>query len=136
MLIIEESEKKLSQDDFFEFESFFRRELPEEFKRFYLTNNGGYLPENFTGYPFLFNGFISIKYGKAPIEKTYCDLITGFPQLKNLIPFADDSGGNCFLLSLRDEDYGKIYIWLMDEKKLIFVSDSFKEFIDELSQVN
>ncbi|EAB8316832.1 SMI1/KNR4 family protein, partial [Salmonella enterica subsp. enterica serovar Senftenberg] len=28
---------------------------------------------------------------------------------------------------------GKVYIWLMDEKELAFVSESFDEFINELS---
>ncbi|EAN5407971.1 SMI1/KNR4 family protein, partial [Salmonella enterica] len=31
------------------------------------------------------------------------------------------------------KDYGKVYIWLMDEKELAFVSESFDEFINELS---
>ncbi|MFW0767459.1 SMI1/KNR4 family protein [Trabulsiella odontotermitis] len=50
-----------------------------------------------------------------------------------MIPFADNERGNCFLLSLRDIDYGRIYIWLMDEKELGFVSQSFDEFINALS---
>ncbi|EAN5126954.1 SMI1/KNR4 family protein, partial [Salmonella enterica] len=54
-------------------------------------------------------------------------------NLKKMVPFAYDEGGNCFLLSLRDKDYGKVYIWLMDEKELAFVSESFDEFINELS---
>ncbi|MTH48565.1 SMI1/KNR4 family protein [Intestinirhabdus alba] len=132
-LIIEESEKKLNQNEFFEFQKYFSKKNPDEFRDFYLENNGGYLPETSHPSPLLFSGFISIKYGKIPIEKTYQDLIDDFPELKDMVPFAEDEGGNCFLLSLRDKDYGKIYIWLMDEKKLTFVCESFGEFINKLS---
>lgn len=132
-LIIEESEKKLTQDDFFEFEKYFGKKFPDGFRDFYLENNGGYLPESEHPAPLLFSGFIPIKHGKVPIEKTYQDLTDDFIELKDMVPFADDEGGNCFLLSLRDKDYGKIYIWLMDEKELTFVSESFDEFINELS---
>lgn len=110
-----------------------KRPLPAQFKNFYLVNNGGYLPEDNSDNPFLLGGFIAIKYGRVPIEKTYERLINGFPELKEMIPFAYDDGGNCFLLSLKDNDYGKVYIWLMDEKELGFVSQSFDEFINALS---
>ncbi|KDN10139.1 hypothetical protein GAPWKB30_1247 [Gilliamella apicola] len=49
-----------------------------------------------------------------------------------MIPFAYDEGGNCFLLSLKNENYGEIYIWLMDEKELVLVSESFDSFINKL----
>ncbi|EBR8266260.1 SMI1/KNR4 family protein, partial [Salmonella enterica subsp. enterica serovar Durham] len=126
-LMIEESEKKLTHDEFYEFERYFSKKFPDSFRNFYLENNGGYLAESAHPSPLLFSGFISIKYGKVPIEKTYQDLIDDFLELKDMVPFADDEGGNCFLLSLRDKDYGKIYIWLMDEKELAFVSESFDE---------
>ncbi|EJX0404038.1 SMI1/KNR4 family protein [Salmonella enterica] len=131
-LTIEEAEKKLTQDEFVEFEKHFSKKLPDGFKNFYLENNGGYLPETVHPSPLLFSGFISIKYGKVPIEKIYQDLIDDFPELNDMVPFADDEGGNCFLLSLRDKDYGRIYIWLMDEKELVFVSETFDNFIKEL----
>ncbi|MFW0767453.1 SMI1/KNR4 family protein [Trabulsiella odontotermitis] len=132
-LAIEEPEKKLTPDEFFEFQQLVGKTFPDEFRDFYLENNGGYLPESVQPSPLLFSGFIPIKYGRVPIEKTYYDLVDDFPELKNMIPFADDEGGNCFLLSLRDKDYGRIYIWLMDEKELGFVSQSFDEFINALS---
>ncbi|HDT6507750.1 TPA: SMI1/KNR4 family protein [Klebsiella aerogenes] len=130
-LILEEQEKSLTQNDLFEFERIYRRPFPEGFKSFYIDNNGGYLPGN-SNNPFLLGGFIAIKYGNVSAEKTYQGLTDGFSELKEMVPFAYDDGGNCFLLSLKDRDYGKIYIWLMDEKELAFVSESFDEFINEL----
>lgn len=131
--MLEEKEKMLVQNDFSELEEIIKKPLPAQFKNFYLVNNGGYLPEDNSDNPFLLGGFIAIKYGRVPVERTYERLISGFPELKEMIPFAYDDGGNCFLLSLRDKDYGKIYIWLMDEKELTFVSESFDEFINKLS---
>ncbi|WP_265094011.1 SMI1/KNR4 family protein [Cronobacter malonaticus] len=52
--------------------------------------------------------------------------------MKDFVPFADDQGGNCFLISMRKKDYGKVYIWLMDEKELAFVIDSFDALINEI----
>lgn len=133
-LTIEESEKKLTEDEFFEFQKYFGSKFPDEFRSFYLECNGGFLPESTNPSPLLFSGFNSIKYGKVSIEKTYRDLVDDFPELKGKVPFGDDEGGNCFLLSLNDVDYGRIYLWLMDEKELVFVSKSFDSFINELFQ--
>lgn len=80
----------------------------------------------------MLSGFIPFKYGSASIERTYKDLVDDFPALKEFVPFADDQGGNCFLISMRKMDYGKVYIWLMDEKELTFVIDSFDALINEV----
>ncbi|WP_459073578.1 SMI1/KNR4 family protein [Halocola ammonii] len=34
------------------------------------------------------------------------------------IPFGDDSFGNNFTISTREEDYGKVYYWEMDVGEL------------------
>ncbi|EDA9553192.1 SMI1/KNR4 family protein [Salmonella enterica] len=125
--------KKLSSDELNEFNRYFDEKIPFSFIDFYSEFNGGYPPDNGESNLFLLGGFNPIKYGDLPIENIYSDLIDVFSNLKKMVPFAYDEGGNCFLLSLRDKDYGKVYIWLMDEKELAFVSESFDEFINELS---
>lgn len=81
----------------------------------------------------MLGGFNPIKYGDLPIEQLYRDLLGSFAELRNMVPFAYDDGGNCFLLSLKpDDSSGKIFIFLMDEKTLEFVADSFAEFVEEL----
>ncbi|EAX8474650.1 SMI1/KNR4 family protein [Salmonella enterica subsp. enterica serovar Kua] len=133
-LTLEESEKKLTSDELSEFSRYFDGKVPLSFINFYIKFNGGYPPDNDEGNFFLLGGFNSIKYGDLPVERIYSDLVDDFPDLKNMIPFAYDEGGNCFLLSLKDENHGYIYIWLMDEKELVFISESFDIFINKLSR--
>ncbi|WP_105610892.1 SMI1/KNR4 family protein, partial [Cronobacter malonaticus] len=123
--IIVDSEVGLTQEDLVEVEKKFNWKFPKAFKEFYLSHNGGELADEYADNDFLLSGFIPFKYGYAPIETTYKDLIDDFPELKDFVPFADDQGGNCFLISMRKQDYGKVYISLMDEKELAFVIDSF-----------
>ncbi|RYJ38031.1 SMI1_KNR4 domain containing protein [Flavobacterium anhuiense] len=130
-LILEESEQKLTIKEISEFEKLFNCSLPNSFKEFYLLNNGGHYTEENQN-RFILGGFNSIKYGDLPIEKLYTDLIEDFNKLSQMIPFAYDYGGNCFLLSLKKEDYNSIFLWLMDEKELVFVSRSFDLFISDL----
>ncbi|MDH2913772.1 SMI1/KNR4 family protein [Kosakonia cowanii] len=82
-----------------------------------------------------FSAFISIKYGRVLVEENYKDLIEGFPELKGLISFVYDYGGNLFLLSTRHQDFGNTYIWLMDEAELDFVADSFSSFLKGLDDL-
>lgn len=133
-MILEDQEKALVESDLIEFERIFKIPLPEDFKRFYLVNNGGFLPEGSDDNPFLLGGFTAIKYGDLPVEEVYASLINGLPELTGMIPFAYDVYGSCFLLSLREEDYGKVYIYLMDEHELAFVAECFGDFIDELQE--
>ncbi|MFZ4833158.1 SMI1/KNR4 family protein [Rouxiella sp. Mn2063] len=132
-LILEESESNLTPADLKQFEYENNVSLPEDFVTFYLNNNGGYLLESDDSNPFLLGGFLHIKYGRVPAEKHYHDLIEGFPELRGLIPFAYDDGGNLFLISTNLKDYGQVMVWLMDEKELDIVSGSFTSFIEELT---
>ncbi|ALB65086.1 hypothetical protein AFK67_00685 [Cronobacter dublinensis subsp. dublinensis LMG 23823] len=131
-LIIVASEIGLTQEDFVEVEKKFNWKFPRAFKEFYLHHNGGELADEYADNDFLLSGFIPFKYGSAPIERTYKDLVDDFPALKEFVPFADDQGGNCFLISMCKKDYGKVYLWLMDEKELAFVIDSFDMLINEI----
>lgn len=134
-IILEESQKKLSPEELAAFEQQYNVSLPEDFVQFYLNYNGGYLPESDEDNPYLLGGFLPIKYGRVPIEEHYKDLTESFPELKGLIPFAYDDGGNLFLLSSKESDFGKVYIWLMDETELDFVSNSFSSFLNELIEI-
>lgn len=132
-MYLSDSEKNLTSDDMKEFNEFFNNKVPESFQDFYLKNNGGY-PLNYEdGNIFMLGGFTPVKYGKRPIEKVYQDLIDAFDQLRDMLPFAYDYGGNAFLLSLKaDNSFGKIFVFLMDEKEIEFIADSFTEFLEEL----
>lgn len=132
-LILEDSEQALSVQELIEFQDGFGAQLPVAFRQFYLEHNGGDLSDSNGDNDFLLGGFTPIKYGVAPVEVVYRDLVDSLPSLEGLIPFAYDYGGNSYLLSLRNDDYGKIYLYLMDEDELAFVCTSFEEFMAELA---
>ncbi|MGN8274943.1 SMI1/KNR4 family protein [Pseudomonas sp. SMN5] len=132
-LTLEDSENALSVQELNEFQEKFNVELPTAFRNFYLKHNGGNLSESNSENEFLLGGFTPIKYGEAPIEIVYRDLTDDVPSLKAMIPFAYDQGGNPFLLSVKRDDFGSVYLYLMDEEDLAFVCESFEEFLTELT---
>lgn len=134
-LALHNGEEPINNNEFDEFATAIGSTPPEHFKIFYIENNGGVLDDSNTeSNIFLLNSFLSIKYGEATIESTYKQLINGEPDLVKLIPFAYDDCGNLFVISTREKDYGKIYLWLTDEKELDLLSNSFEIFLADIAQ--
>ena len=132
-MYLSDTEQKLTREEMASFNALFDNILPQSFLDFYLENNGGYPLNNEDGNFFLLGGFYPVKYGELSIEQLYSDLMEYFGELRKMVPFAHDEGGNCFLLSLNEgASFGEIYVFLMDEKELVTVADSFDEFIEEL----
>jgi hypothetical protein len=139
------TEKPLIDEDFTTFERLFRREIPLSFKSHYLANNGGFPSEEDVeagnwGLPV--HGFNPIKYGNVTIERVVEDTETIDPKDEQFgswakysyVPFAYDAGGNIVFLSLRDTDYGSVYIYAPDGGNIKKVSPSFEEFRTRLYQ--
>jgi hypothetical protein len=85
------------------------------------------------------HGFNSIKYGTLPIEQLIEDIGTIKPKNDKFgswppysyVPFAYDAGANPIFLSLRDSDYGCVYICALDGSGGIKrVDTSFEAFRD------
>lgn len=135
MLNLEEPESSIDMGDFTQIELLARGKLPSLFKKIYLKNNGGF-PEatevEGDEYVFSINGFNSIKFGRLPIEKLMQEYASQDGNFEGYVPFAYDDGGNSFMLSLKDEDAGVVYLWLQDEKRLERVCSSFDHFISSL----
>lgn len=120
--------------------------FPNDFVRHYLQHNGGY-PEADTykwhnGESTTVNTFYSLKYeGFGKIEDTYENLVLAEKYLPSgLVVFATDDGGNFFCVSVREEDYGKVYYFNNDhydvikpEAALTLLEDAFADFIAHLS---
>jgi hypothetical protein len=135
MLILEETEKKLTHDDFLELTAKIGYVLPDAFVSFYTINNGGYPPDNNDeGNSFLLNGFHPIKYGDPTLEWLYGEMINEYPETVGMLPFAFDGAGNVFLLSVKSDDYDKVYWWGHEDSDLDNMDLSFQEFIDVLSE--
>nr|WP_244947279.1 SMI1/KNR4 family protein [Cronobacter turicensis] len=52
------------------------------------------------------------------------------------MPFAYDNGGNSFFLSLKESDYGRVYLYAQDGDALFEIADSFDDFIRALPALN
>jgi SMI1 / KNR4 family. len=135
MLDLEESESSIDMGDFSQIELLAGGKLPPLFKRIYLKNNGGF-PEatevEGDEYVFSINGFNPIKFGKLPIEKLMQEYTDQDGDLEGYVPFAYDDGGNSFMLSLKKEDDGVVYLWVQGEMRLEKVCSSFDDFINSL----
>ncbi|EGH74623.1 SMI1/KNR4 family protein [Pseudomonas syringae] len=139
MLILENSGANISLKDFYELENLAGGKLPQSFKKFYLKNNGGYIEnKRLYGdeYVYSIHGFESIKGGNPGVEASYLDFIENDESFTGLIPFAFDEGGNSYLLSLRPDDYGNIYLWLQEEDEMQKVFDDFESFEKGLNVVD
>jgi hypothetical protein len=126
-------------------ECFWDVKLPKSYKDFILSTNGGtpdkkifFMSNGEEGSVKSFFGIIAdYSYGLLERIKMFSERIP-----KNMLPIANDSGGNLILLSVRGADYGRLYFWdhnwEAEEGKepaysnLTLVADSFNEFINSL----
>jgi len=80
-------------------------------------------------------GFFPIKYGKLSIERLVEDIENIEPEDRrfgtwekfSFVPFASQVGGIIFI-SLRDDDYGHVYIYFQDGDNIFKIYPSFEEF--------
>ena len=82
--------------------------------------------------------FLSIKFGSETIEKYLFEPDHIFPKMT--LPFAVDSFGNFFIISLYHEDFGFVYRLMHEEDYMTngiherqLISKSFDEFIASLT---
>lgn len=89
--------------------------LPSDYKAHLLANNGGwptrktFVQQDADGSQIRrkVSDFKSVKYGPSKLERSL-DLL--HDQLHpDLVPFASETGGDLFVLSVGPDDYGKIY---------------------------
>ncbi len=140
--------KKISIQDLLNLENLIGFKLPEQFRSFYLRNNGGE-PEadHFPAYnefdPICVSSFLSVKYSYGSennIEETYNKGVEKNYLPSDLLPFAIDWGGNYICIN----NLGEIYFYTTDtwmeeltnqenenrNKRLI--CDSFNVFVSSL----
>ena len=138
-LTIIESFDSATNDQLNQFEDQFAIELPCDFKLFLSTQNVYVVEENC----FLKDRSSYEVHHFYPLhDKSEMSLFIIFEALgeyfeNSYIPFADDSGGWQYLISVRKEDYGKVYFCRMDEELrdgLTLLANNFTEFINGLKK--
>lgn len=129
-------------------EQFWEIKLPKEYRKFLLTQNGGYPDKSI----FFFKnqnigsdvqGMLGITPEGGLNLLTEIRTYTGrIPS--STFPIGYDSFGNLILISVKNPDRGKIYFWdheleadpdqgeVADYSNLTLIADSFDEFINNL----
>jgi cell wall assembly regulator SMI1 len=135
------SERPISANEISEFEKHYDVNLPEDYKRFLLRNNGGRpVPDFFTvwddGDGVSVSWFCSVKYGDDRLDLTL-DMLWLAEQVvpRTLLPVANDPGGDLICISLDEKEYGKVYMWFgSTDSEPVLLASSFTELITSLTE--
>ena len=141
-LIVNKDKRRVkSEEDINDFEHQFDIVMPNELRVFFLRYEGLYLDETesyfkvSSGRFYEINKVLFLFEGEsgASVEA----ILAGHEEegLKGFIPFAIDSGGWDYCVSVNPETYGQVWIDKFDsgeEDPMEFVTDSFEDFIDGL----
>ncbi|MGB4776528.1 MAG: SMI1/KNR4 family protein [Daejeonella sp.] len=134
---------KLSELELGDFEQENSITLPNDYREFLLTYNGGEFTKNVNNYPDTVVTYV-LGMHNGPL---YASLYKHIDIFKNRIPFgsfpiATDPFGNLFLMSLDPSGHGNIYFWDHEGEPVeqdghyvtncYFVAYSFSEFINNL----
>ena len=133
-LILENNQQKLTYEDIIDFNRLFNEKIPSSFLDFFHEFNGGDFPKVNNHNCEYLSGFYSIKYGHSTITRIYNELLIENPELQFMIPFAYDHNLNSYLISLKEDDYGTIYLWSNEDQGIAHVSNSFDDFIQSFDQ--
>lgn len=140
-----------TESDVLNFEKILKVSLPDDYRNFLLHYNGGHPKPH---------GFIY----KLPDGRDWSGGVRDFFGLgvdswedlrhyyalyedrvpKQMLPIANDDGGNLLLLALKDVEKGKIYFWDHNEESeddelpsyenIYFVANNFTEFLKNLKE--
>ena len=134
MFRVLEADSPISKEDLLQFEEILGKKLPEVMKNFYLKHNGG--QPQVSGvhdehHLFPFNSFNSLEEMSKSLTWYDDEAVPAGFRATDLLHFAYDSGSGNYALSLRSEDYGKVYFYVLEEKAEIYGQwASFEEFLN------
>lgn len=146
MVVFERTAPPLSELDIKRVERSLGIYLPQDLKEHYLLHNGGRpRPQFFVkdGEAYDVDEFLSMNTGdkNSGFEHTYRLLVDQTPEFpRGYIPFADATGGDIFMYSVNPESFGNIMFnqheyYGDDERYVVFLAPSLKEFIDSLTEL-
>lgn len=136
------SEKILTTQDIDTFETKINGKLPESYKQFMLTNNGGVIEDiYYCNYYISEDNFVEI-YEFFPLEEIINvdlgELAEGDSVPENWIPIANDGNSGVFFLSIKGDDFGKIYfcepVHDIISVDSILVSENFEHLINHIER--
>ena len=134
MLVLIDTDPAISREDLLQFEEFLGKNLPEAMKNFYFQYNGGQ-PQvkgvHDEHHLFPFNSFDSLEEIRKSLTWFDDEAVPAGFKATDLLHFAYDPGTGNYALSLREEDYGKVYFYVLEETAELYGQwPSFEEFLN------
>lgn len=115
-------------------------QLPNDYKYFLINNSNGGRPiqriywdekeELELGIAF----FYSINEGNYPLNKMIENIYIDETIPEGYFPFASNGGSGQYVFSMKDSDFGCIYIVYSDSIEPFKICNSFEEFINRLEE--
>ncbi|RZJ56793.1 MAG: SMI1/KNR4 family protein, partial [Hymenobacter sp.] len=116
-LVFKGTERPITPVDLQAVEQQYSFTLPDDYKAHLLRSNGGWPVRDTFFQPDpegkgqvvkrSVNSFYAVRYGDDTLEESMESLRSDLHP--DLVPFADDAGGDQFVLSVGSQDYGSIY---------------------------
>ena len=134
MLVLTDTDPAISSEDFLQFEEILGKKLPKSMMDFYLKHNGGQ-PQvrgvHDEHHLFPFNSFDSLEEMRKSLTWYDDEAVPAGFRATDLLHFAYDPGSGNYALSLRAEDYGKVYFYVLEEKADLYGQwPSFEDFLN------
>ena len=129
-----DEDSPISKEDLLQFEEILGKKLPKTMLDFYLKHNGG--QPQVSGvhdehHLFPFNSFNSLEEMSKSLTWFDDEEVPAGFKATDLLHFAYDPGSGNYALSLREEDYGMVYFYVLEEKAEIYGQwASFEEFLN------
>ena len=134
MLVLTDTDPAISSEDFLQFEEILGKKLPEAMMDFYLKHNGGQ-PQvrgvHDEHHLFPFNSFDSLEAMRKSLTWYDDEAVPAGFRATDLLHFAYDPGSGNYALSLREEDYGMVYFYVLEETAELYGQwPSFEVFLN------
>lgn len=134
MLVLTDTDPAISSEDFLQFEEILGKKLPKSMMDFYLKHNGGQpqvMGVHDEHHLFPFNSFDSLEEMRKSLTWYDDEAVPAGFSATDLLHFAYDPGSGNYALSLREEDYGMVYFYVLEETAELYGQwPSFEVFLN------
>lgn len=128
----------IKKDDIKEFIKRYELKLPIDYVDFLLTTNGGMTDSLY--FEFEANWDYGVKvvfFSLQNLENRFYNDTFYNDTPENIFPIGEDQAQNLICISLKDDDYGKIYFWeaqfvedIPDYSNIFFIADNLEIFFN------
>lgn len=134
MLVLTDTDPAISSEDFLQFEEILGKKLPKSMMDFYLKHNGGQplvMGVHDEHHLFPFNSFDSLEEMRKSLTWYDDEAVPAGFRATDLLHFTYDPGSGNYALSLREEDYGMVYFYVLEETAELYGQwPSFEVFLN------